>query len=72
MKVEINKERIDYLLALYRMSEESLLSILNEGRKRKIQKDNILCNVIDLSLLKKVDKIFDKGLDFYRDFSPLS
>lgn len=72
MKVEINKERIDYLLALYRMSEESLLSILNKGRKREIQKDNIFCNVIDLSLLKKVDKIFDKGLEFYTDFSPLT
>lgn len=72
MKVGINKERIHYLLALYRMSEESLLSILNEGRKRKIQKDNIFCNAIDLPLLKKVDKIFDKGLDFYTDFSPLT
>ena len=34
MKVEINKKRLEYLLALYKMSVDDLLSLLNKGRKR--------------------------------------
>ena len=31
MKVEINKKRLEYLLALYKMSVDDLLSLLNKG-----------------------------------------
>ncbi|MDD4760157.1 MAG: ImmA/IrrE family metallo-endopeptidase [Bacteroidaceae bacterium] len=72
MKIEINKERIDYLLALYKMSENDLLSLLNESRKRSLEMDQINGDMIDLSLLKRIDKIFGEGLSFYQDFSLLS
>lgn len=71
MKIEINKERIEYLLALYKMSTEDLLSLLNEGRKKQIGADQINGETIELALLKRIDQIFDKGLNFYMDFSPL-
>jgi len=69
-KVEINLERLHYLLALYRMSVEDLLSLLNVGKK-KIEKDMLLANEVELSLLKRIDGIFKKGFNFYTDFSPL-
>ena len=71
MTIEFNKERLLYLLALYKMSEEDLLSLLNEGRKRLVNKEAVFNNFIELSLLKRIDKIFAKGLNFYCDFSPL-
>lgn len=72
MQIEINKERISYLLALYKMSVSDLLSILNEGKKKIVGINQISDNLIDLNILKRIDKIFDKGLSFYQDFSPLS
>lgn len=71
MKIEINKERIKYLLALYNMSTGDLLSLLNDGRKTKVEVRQINGEIMDLALLKRIDQIFDKGLDFYMDFSPL-
>ena len=71
MKIEINKSRIGYLLALYKMSTEELLSLLNEGRKKQIGADQISGETIELALLRRIDQIFDKGLNFYMDFSPL-
>ncbi len=71
MKVEINIERIHYLLALFKMSEEGLLSILNEKRKILIERKEVFGNTIEISLLKKIDKVFQRGLQFYYDFTPL-
>ena len=70
--VEINIERLRYLLRLYNLSEEELLSILNKGRKRELQKDDIFTDRIRLSLLKQIDAVFNKGLFYYIDFSPVS
>ena len=33
MKVEINKKRLEYLLALYKMSVDDLLSLLNKRQE---------------------------------------
>ena len=71
MRIEINKDRINYLLALYKMSADDLLSLLNEGRKRLLTKDVLQGDSMDISLLKKIDAIFQKGLNFYCDFSSL-
>lgn len=54
------------------MSENDLLSLLNEGRSRSVRVDQINGDMIDLNLLKRIDKVFGKGLSFYQDFSPLS
>lgn len=71
MKVEFNINRINYLLALYKMSMEEMVSLLNEGRKRLVKASDVCGKEIDLALLKRIDKLFDKGLSFYFDYSPL-
>lgn len=70
--VEINIERLRYLLRLFNVSEEELLSLLNEGKKRDIKKEEVFADKIQLPLLKRIDAIFKKGLYYYIDFSPLS
>lgn len=68
---EFNIDRLNYLLELYGMSNGELLSILNEDRKRLFTLEDISGNEIKISLLKKIDEIFKKGLSFYLDFSPI-
>lgn len=71
-KIEINKNRILHLLASYRMTAEGLLSLLNEGRKKLLTTDDVICDTIALPILKKIDKFFDRGLAYYQDFSDVS
>ena len=68
---QFNRERLDYLLALFSMSKEELLSMLNEGRKKPIALNDIFGEEIKISLLKKIDEIFHKGISFYLDFTPI-
>ncbi len=72
VKIEINKNRILHLLASYRMSVDGLLSILNEGRKKSLKEENVICDTIALPVLKRVDEFFEKGLSYYQDFSVIS
>lgn len=65
--VEINKERLDYLLSLYRMTKGELLSLINDGRKRELSWEDIYKNEIDVSYLKRIDKVFKRGLFYYAD-----
>lgn len=68
---QINSKRLDYLLALFGMSKEDLLSSLNKDRKRPFSIEDIYGDEIKISLLKQIDKIFHKGIPFYLDFSPI-
>lgn len=72
MKVEINKKRLEYLLALYKMSVDDLLSLLNKGRKRITGAADISGDSIDLGVLKRIGEIFDKEVSFFQDYSKLS
>ena len=69
--VEINIERLRYLLRLYNLSEDDLLSMLNKERKRELQKKDIFTDQIRLPLLRQIDAVFNKGLYYYIDFSPV-
>lgn len=69
--VEINIERLHYLLRLFGLSEEEFLAMLNNGYKRELTRDNVFIQEMPLSLLKRIDKIFNKGIYYYIDFSPL-
>lgn len=72
MNVEINIDRLNYLLSLYRMKDTDLLDVLNKDRKRKITGRQVFAESIDLSILKKIDELFGKGLPFYVDPTPLN
>jgi len=49
------------------MSVEDLIALISDGLKKPISKDDILSEEINLSYLKRIDKVFDKGLHFYLD-----
>lgn len=49
------------------MTEEDLLMAISEGLKKPLNKDDILSEEINLSHLKRIDKVFNKGLHYYLD-----
>lgn len=67
MKVEQNIERLKYLLTLLKMSVEELLPLISEGLTKPITKEQILNSNIELGHLKRIDKIFNKGIHYYLD-----
>ncbi len=54
-------------MALYGMSKDDLLSRLNKKRKVKLNERDIFKSEIKLSLLKQIDRVFNKGLSYYID-----
>lgn len=73
--VEVNYNRIDYLLNLFRLNKAKLTQLINENNPRKnpFKEEEIFSEnkQIKISLLKKMDKIFQKGLSFYLDKTDL-
>jgi len=67
LKIEHNILRLRHLLALYRITANELLSMISEGLKKPIRKEEVFTEEINLSILKKIDKIFNKGLHYYLD-----
>jgi Zn-dependent peptidase ImmA (M78 family) len=63
----ININRLNHLLKLYKLSNKDLLSILNQGRKRSVSEKDVFGDQIKISLLKKIDELFNKGLSYYID-----
>ncbi len=72
MKVEQNISRLNYLLNLYRIPQNEFLSMISQGLKNPINASDVFARNIKLSYLKRIDKIFDKGLHFYLDPKKLS
>ena len=67
MKVEHNILRLKYLLNLFKISVDDFLIMISEGLTNKITKEDIFSNEIKVNHLKRIDKIFEKGLHFYLD-----
>ena len=67
LKVEQNISRLKYLLTLYKMTVEDLLLSVSEGLNKPLTKGDILSNEIKVSHLKRIDKVFNKGLHYYLD-----
>ena len=65
--ITININRLEHLLKLYKLSKEELLSVLNQGRKKNLTEKDIYGSQIKISILKKIDELFKKGLSFYID-----
>jgi len=70
LKVEQNIARLKHLLQLYGMTGEQLCEIISEGLKTPVEKEAVLKEQIKLSDLKKIDKVFNKGINYYLDPSP--
>jgi Zn-dependent peptidase ImmA (M78 family) len=67
LKVEQNIERLKYLLTTFKLSDDELLSLISAGLVKPITKQQIFNTNIELSYLKRIDKIFNKGIHFYLD-----
>jgi len=67
LKIEQNISRLKYLLTLYKMTVDELLMLINEGLKTPLNKEDVLSTEIKVNTLKRIDKVFNKGLHFYLD-----
>ncbi|MBS1625494.1 MAG: ImmA/IrrE family metallo-endopeptidase [Bacteroidetes bacterium] len=67
MKIEHNIARLQYLLASYKLTMDDLLAMLNENHKKLVTREDIIGTEINVNLLKRIDKIFEKGLHYYLD-----
>lgn len=65
--ISINISRLNHLLKLYRLSRKELLFVLNQGRKKIISENEVFGTQIKISVLKKIDELFKKGLSYYID-----
>lgn len=65
--VKHNIQRIEFLLTLYQMSVEEFLSRISEGLKNPITKNQIWADEIKITHLKRIDKLFEKGIAYYLD-----
>ncbi len=63
--IEINLSRLNYLLKLYNISMDDLLTKVSDGLKNPITKEDIYAQEIQINHLKRIDKIFNKGVAFY-------
>lgn len=72
MIVDMNIERLNYLLSLYQMTEAQLMLKINEGLTRKYSKEQVFSDKVNLNVIKKIDKVlFNKGIAFYLDPTPI-
>jgi Zn-dependent peptidase ImmA (M78 family) len=71
-KVKQNIERLKYLLSLYKMTTDELLFAISSRLKNPFTENDILSEEIEVNALKKIDKIFNKGLHFYLDPAPIT
>ena len=67
MKVEHNISRIRHLLEMYKMDVQDFLQRISDGLKNPITKDDVFGSEIEVSFLKRIDKLFEKGLHYYLD-----
>lgn len=65
--VSLNINRLNHLLTLYGVTKGELLKRLNVKRKSPLAEADVFNEEIKLSILKKIDSIFHKGLSFYID-----
>ena len=65
--VALNINRLNHLLTLYGVTKGELLKRLNVKRKNPLVEKDVFNEEIKLSILKKIDSVFHKGLSFYID-----
>jgi Zn-dependent peptidase ImmA (M78 family) len=67
----VNHKRLKYLLDLFNLSNTKFLNILHESRKRQLLDEDQLNKAIKqttkmpLNTIKAIDKIFNRGLNWY-------
>ncbi len=67
MTVEQNIARLKHLVRMYGLTVPHLLEQVSHGLKSPITEAELFAKHIKLATLKRVDKVFDKGLHYYLD-----
>lgn len=65
-----NIDRLNHLLALFKLTKDELLTEINKKSTDKINEEDVFSSFIKVSVLNKIDKIFNKGLHYYANPSP--
>ncbi|MEX2484095.1 MAG: ImmA/IrrE family metallo-endopeptidase [Brumimicrobium sp.] len=65
--VEHNTARIRHLIRMFRLSVPEFLEKISIGLKNPVTEDDVFGNEIKLNHLKRIDKLFEKGLHYYLD-----
>lgn len=65
-----NFTRIEQLIRQFRLEKDEFLDLVSEGLKTKLSWEDIFQEEIQLNHLKRIDKIFSKGLSYYLDPAP--
>ena len=52
---------------MYKLSATEFLSKISEGLKNPITEKDVFSNKIEIAYLKRIDKIFEKGIHYYLD-----
>lgn len=67
MTVEQNIARLKHLMKMYGLTVPQLLEKVSQGLKTPITEAELFAANIKLSTLKRVDRVFQKGLHYYLD-----
>lgn len=65
-----NIARIEQLVRQFRLEKEEFLDLVSEGLKSQLIWEDIFKEEIQINHLKRIDKIFSKGLSYYLDPNP--
>ena len=63
--IKINQQRLDHLLKLFNFTKNDVLNYINSNLKRTISKEKVFNEEINLSVLRKIDKLFKQDLSYY-------
>jgi len=65
-----NIARIEQLILQYRLGKDEFLLLVSEGLKKTLTWEDVFQEEIQINHLKRIDKIFNKGLSYYLDPNP--
>lgn len=65
-----NIARIEQLIRQFRLEKEEFLGLVSEGLKKELAWEDLFKPEININYLKRIDKIFNKGLSYYLDPTP--
>lgn len=70
MKVSHNIDRLNFLIEMYKLSINEFLELISQKLSNALTKEDIFSDEIKVSHLKRIDKVFGKGIHYYLDPSP--
>lgn len=63
--ISLNINRLQHLLDLYKLSKGDFILLINKGKKRPLTEKDLFKSEIKIEHLKRIDKVFNKGLNYY-------